>query len=349
MAILLREIMEQPEVLRRLLADELEPIRATAQFVRAHEVHHVLIAARGTSDNAATYAKYLLGVANGLPGALAAPSLYTLYGSPPRLHHTLVMGISQSGMSPDIVAVLQDARAQGQPTLAITNDPASPLAAAAERTIALRAGPEQSVAATKTYTAELMALALLSIALDEGTPAYDARLQQAAAMPQSVEDALALGAGLAERAERYRYMASCATIARGYNYATALEVALKLKELTYVGATPYSSADFMHGPIAVVERGFAVLVIAPTGATHASLLELLGELRAREAELIVISDRDDALAHAHTGLRLPAGVPEWLSPIVSVIPGQLLAYHLARAKGLDPEQPRGLRKVTETR
>ena len=200
------------------------------------------------------------------------------------------------------------------------------------------------MAATKTYTAELLALALLPHILADDA----ARLEEARAVPEAVARVLIWGrSGL--DAERYRYMPDCVVVGRGYNYATALEIALKIKELTYVGANPYSAADFRHGPIAVVGRGFPVLLVAPQGRAYGDVAALLGELCERQAETIVLSDQEEALAGACTSLRLPGGVPEWLSPIVAVVPGQLLAYHLALAKGLDPERPRGLHKVTETR
>jgi len=256
----------------------------------------------------------------------------------------LVIAISQSGMSPDIVTVVQDARTQGALTLAITNALDSRLAQASEYVIGLRAGQEHSVAATKTYTAELLALALLAVAwADDGR-----RLAQIHTLPQAVNAALSQHELIAQRAERYRYMTHCAVIARGYNYATAYEIALKLKEMTYSEANPYSSADFMHGPIAVVQPGFPVLAVAPSGPMSPNMMQLLHEVKQREAELIVISDQDAPLELAQTPLRLPVAVEEWLSPITAIIPGQLLAYYLALAKGVNPEQPRGLRKVTET-
>jgi glutamine---fructose-6-phosphate transaminase (isomerizing) len=342
---LLGEIMEQPQVLQALLDEEYPAIRGIAAELRERDVRQVLIAARGTSDNAATYAKYLFGSKNHLVVALAAPSLLTVYQAPPRLQHTLVMGISQSGVSPDVVAVLDDARAQGMPTMAITNTADSPLARAAEWVVLCHAGVERSVAATKTYTAELMVLALLSVALAQDEAGY----RSLQAIPQAIGQALALHAEIAQRTQRYRYMANCVVIGRGYNHATALELALKLKELTYIGANPYSSADFMHGPIAVVEPGYPVFIVAPSGRMLASLLELAHELADRHAEMIVIADGEPALAYAHTPLPLPLTLEEWLSPLIAIVPGQLLAYHLALAKGLDPEHPRGLHKVTETR
>jgi glucosamine--fructose-6-phosphate aminotransferase (isomerizing) len=341
----LGEVGEQPDVLRRLIAAEQPIIAEIVREMRERDVRFVLIAARGTSDNVAIYAQYLLGAMNGLPVALAAPSLYTLYESPPCLSNTLVLGISQSGRSPDIISVVQNAREQGMLTVAITNSPDSPLAHAAGRVIDCHAGEEQSVAATKSYTAQLAAVALLSVALaDDAT-----RRAELEAMPDAVAAVLRLEDTIARRAERYRYITDCAVLARGYNYATAFELALKIKEMTYSRADAYSSADFMHGPIAVVGEGFPIIVVAPHGRTYPDMLELTGELRRRQAELIVISDQQEILEMATLPLALPDAVPEWLSPITAVVPGQLFAYYLALARGVDPERPRGLRKVTETR
>ena len=338
------EIHEQPAVLQAMLERENVAIEGLAAAMRERQIERVLIAARGTSGNAGTYAKYLFGMMNGLPVDLAAPSMYTLYQSPPRLHNTLVLGISQSGMSPDIVAVMENGRDQGMLTAAITNAAESRMGQIAEHRIALGAGDERSVAATKSYTTELLALALLSATLAQDDAMHEALRQ----VPQAVAAALTLEDVIAARAERYHYMEQCALISRGYNYATALEIALKLKELTYTSTMPYSAADFMHGPIAVVRRGYPVLVVAPTGVAQPVLVELVDELEAREAELLIISD-DAALAErASLPLRLPVALPEWLSPISAVVPGQLLGYHLALARGLDPDRPRGLNKVTET-
>jgi glucosamine--fructose-6-phosphate aminotransferase (isomerizing) len=338
-----REIAEQPQVLAALWDQGRTEVEAVAQAIRQREPRYVVIAARGTSDNAARYGQYLFGAHNRLPVALATPSLFTLYGSPPRLTDALVLGISQSGQSPDIVAVVAEARRQGALTVALTNDAASPLAAAAQHVLALRAGEERSLAATKTYTAQLYLLALLSATLAED----EERLQQAGRLPSVAARVLAESKAKA-LAERYRYMPSCVIVGRGYNYATAYELALKLKELTYVLAEPYSPADFLHGPVALVEHGFPVFAIAPSGAVVTEMLHFLEQLRAREAELVVISDHPEALAMAHTPLPLPADVPEWLSPIVAIIPGQLFALGLTLAKGYEPDHPRGLRKVTLT-
>jgi glucosamine--fructose-6-phosphate aminotransferase (isomerizing) len=340
-----REIQEQPDVLRTMLDAEQAAVARAATAIRAYAPRFVVIAARGSSDNAARYGQYLFGAINRLSVALATPSLFTLYQSPPRLADALVIGVSQSGQSPDIVAVLAEGRQQGALTLAVTNEPDSSLAAQADHVIQLHAGQEQSIASTKTYTASLVALALLSVALDGNA----GRRQALEAVPQLVADTLAAAGEVAARAERYRYMDTCVVIGRGYNYATAFEIALKLKELTYVVAEPYSSADFRHGPVALVEHGFPVIAVVPDGVAAPEMLRLLDQLCERQAELIVISNHSDALAQAVTPLPLPAGVPEWLSPIIAVLPGQLFTLALTLARGYDPDHPRGLRKVTLTR
>jgi glucosamine--fructose-6-phosphate aminotransferase (isomerizing) len=342
---LYREIHEQPDVLARLLAEERAAAEALAEAVRVRRIEHVVIAARGTSDNAARYAQYLLGAVNQLPVGLAAPSLFTIYQSPPRFGNALVLGISQSGQSPDIVAVLKEARQQGALTATLTNVPASPLGQVADFVIDLHAGEEHSVAATKTYTAELAAVALLSTCL-AGDGARAQALQQ---IPGQVAQALALNSRIAGVAERYRYMASCAVIGRGFNYATAYETALKLKELTYTVVEEYSSADFLHGPLALVEPGFPVIVVAPSGRMLPEIQAFVHTLRTREAELIVVSDDAATLDLARSPLTLPAGVPEWLSPLTAIVPGQLFAMHLAHSRDYDPDHPRAIRKVTETR
>jgi glucosamine--fructose-6-phosphate aminotransferase (isomerizing) len=306
---------------------------------------YVMIAARGSSDHAALYAKYLWGALCHFPVALAAPSLYTLYQSEIRLPGALVVGISQSGQSPDIIAVLDAARAQGRPTIAITNERASPLANAADHVIELHAGVEQSIAATKTYTAELTVIAALAAAWSGDSQ----RREELRHLPLALEETLTRGASSAAASARYRDAGSLTVIGRGYNYCTAFEVALKLKELTYVMASAYSSADFRHGPIATVSAEAPVMLIAPSGRTYADMMDLGTELRRRNADLLVISDAPEALALAQSPLPLATGTPEWLSPLVATLPGQQFALHLALAKGIDPDAPRGLTKVTRTR
>lgn len=340
------EILEQPRRLADLLQNNREQIQTIAQSIQERRPNYVMLAARGTSDNAGRYANYLLGSMNHLPLALATPSLFTYYQTPPTFNNALVIGISQSGQSPDIVSVLEEGRKQGCLTLAITNVPGSPLTQAADHVIDIGAGPELATAATKTYSAELMALAMLAAAMSNHPQAW-AELERVSGW---VEEVSKMDTAIAQMAERYCFMHQCVVLGRGYNYSTAFEWALKLKELTYVEAEPYSSADFMHGPIAMVQGGFPVLAVVPQGKVYGSMLETLQQLKNElNAELVVISNSDEALALAKTPIRIPADVPEWLTPLVSIIPAQLFAYHLTAVKGNDTEKPRIIHKVTETR
>ncbi len=338
------ELGESPDVVARLLDRAMGPVSDVARLVRERDVDLVLIAARGTSDHAAIYAQYVLGARNGLPVALAAPSLTSVYGRPPRVRNALVIGISQSGRSPDVVAVLDDARRQGAVTVALTNDPGSELAGAAAHLIELGAGPERAVAATKTYVAEVALLAMLSAAISGDGPS----MTELRVLPGAMRLALEAEADIAAIAARWAPEDRCAVLARGFQYATAREWALKLKELAYVLADPYSGADFEHGPIALVEAEFPVLAVATAGPLLADMHALLGRLNEAGARLLVLSD-DPSLRALGDGIPVPAGVPEWLAPIVTILPAQLFAYHLARARGLDTEAPRGISKVTLTR
>jgi len=343
MSILLKEIHEQPGVIRQLVHSEAEHVVRLANEFRGR-YQYVVIVARGSSDNAARYAQYLFGAFNRLQVALATPSLFTLYRTPPKLNDALVVAISQSGQSPDIIEVIDEGKRQGCPTLAITNAPNSPLALAAEYHLYIHAGPEKAVAATKSYTASLGALALLSTALSDDSE----RLAQLQAVPDMIGQTLAGMIDVVSRVERYRYMAHCAVVGRGYNYATAFEVALKIKELTSTVSEPYSSADFRHGPIAMVRDGFPVILVAPHGEAFEDVQMLTNAVRSLGAELLIISDDSELLNQAHFAMPLPASLPEWLTPIIAVIPGQMFAMALAEAKGMDPDNPIGLQKVTET-
>jgi glucosamine--fructose-6-phosphate aminotransferase (isomerizing) len=351
------EIAEQPAVAARLLGPGRAAIEAIADrvapLIRDRSVDHVVVAARGSSDHAAIYAQYLFGVRLRLPVALATPSIVSIYGVEPRFDRSLVIGISQSGRSPDIVEVVAAARRQGAPTVALTNDPASDLAVAAEHAIDLGTGPELAVAATKTYTAELLAIALLVTALERAAGSTGAARAdpELAAIPDAIAAALETEPQAAAVA---RHLAAAGrdrliVVGRGYEYATARELALKLKELARIAADPYSAADFLHGPLALAEPGHPILAIAPSGAAAADVDSLLARLGELGVERIVLSDREEALALGPVGIRLPGGIPDWLMPIVSIVPGQLLARHLAIARGLDPEAPRWIGKVTLTR
>jgi glucosamine--fructose-6-phosphate aminotransferase (isomerizing) len=339
------EIHDQPAVAARLLAAGPPVLDGVAAEVRRRGIGLVVIAARGTSDHAAVYAQYVLGARNGLPVALAAPSLVTLYGASPRYGNALVIGLSQSGRSPDVVGVVEAARAQGALTLAITNAPGSPLARAAAHTLDLGAGEERSVAATKTYTAELLAVALLSAALDG-----DGAAEPLAAVPGALARALDAEPETVRIAADQASLDRAVVLGRGFGYATAREWSLKLKEVAQLWADPYSAADFAHGPVALLSPGSAVFASIAAGPARDALLDPVRGLATDVgADVLVLSDDAAARAVGRWAIEVPDGLAEWLNPIAAIVPAQLHAMHLAIARGLDPERPRGLRKVTETR
>ncbi len=344
MTVMRDEILQQPDVVARLAADS-EPYREAAREARAAGVRFVLYAARGTSDNAAVYGKYLATILAGLPAGLAVPSAATVYGATIDFRDCLVIGISQSGETPDVAGYVAQARRAGAFTLAITNEDGSVLAGAAHRVLATGAGRERAVAATKTYTSQLAALALFWAAW-----AGDERLSEALAgdVPAAMRAAFAAEDAVRQVAARLSHAERLLVAGRGYNYATALETALKVEETCYLAATPFSAADLMHGPIAVVEPRYPALLYATSGKTLAGMLTLCEELQRRGAETFVVADPGTAVPGAATTLPVPLAVPEELSPLVAVLAGQLLALHLSLARGLQPDAPRGLNKVTRT-
>jgi glucosamine--fructose-6-phosphate aminotransferase (isomerizing) len=338
-----REINEQADVIANFLTVERDNVRQIAQAIREFNPTFITIAARGTSDNAARYAQYLFGSKAGLQVALSAPSLHTLYEAPPNLGRALVIGISQSGRAEDVRRVLTDAKAQGALTLSITNNPESPMATSADHHINISAGEEVSIAATKTYTAQLTAVAVLVAELT----ADSELLSELDRLPDNIRATLANSASINDWAERYRYMSQFVTIGRGYNYATAFEINLKVKELSYIIGEGYSEADFRHGPIALIQTGFPVIVVATKGKVLANVVDLLAKLQERGAELIVISNDDEALSYGQKQVVIP-DVPDWISPILTIIPGQIFAMNQAIVRGLEVDKPRGLSKVTVT-
>jgi glucosamine--fructose-6-phosphate aminotransferase (isomerizing) len=273
----------------------------------------------------------------GLAAGLASPSTFTVYGSRPELSGVLFLAVSQSGGSPDLVDPLTVARECGALTVAVTNNPSSPLAEAAELSVDVRAGAERAVAATKTYTSELLALALL-LAGPDGT----------AALPEAAAATLANDAPLAAAA-RYRFAARLITTARGYSYPTAREAALKIMETSYLPAHAFSGADLLHGPLAMVDNVSPVIAIVTDGRGGQALQPVLDRLRGRGADLVVVGPRPQ-VEQAVAGFALPAAVlPEELQPVLEILPLQRLAYEVTMARGQDPDAPRSLAKVTETR
>jgi glucosamine--fructose-6-phosphate aminotransferase (isomerizing) len=344
---LLEEIFEQPEAIQHMLECEAERVASISRRLSSRKFSHVVLAARGTSDNAARYGQYILGAIDALSVALAAPSLFTRYHTPPRLKGALVIGISQSGQSPDIVSVIEEGRRQGAPTIAITNDLHSPLARASEYQVGLGVGEECSVAATKTYTAQLTALAMLALSL-KGASIKSSPLQL---LPQAMAQALKSEQEARQAASELAHYDHTVFIGRGFNYSTAHEISLKCKELANIQAEPYSSADFLHGPIAMVDEGYPVNLISIGDTFRAEFNSLAKTLHQRGAKLITLGDIPigEHIARHDLFIPIPSELPEWLSPIAAILPGQLLAYYLTKARGFDPDQPRTIHKVTLTK
>jgi glucosamine--fructose-6-phosphate aminotransferase (isomerizing) len=352
MSQMLAEIEEQPAALERTLAEALERAEDLRRRFAAKPPRMVVLIARGTSDNAATFGRYLIEITTGLPVSLAAPSVTTIYGSALKLDGALVVGVSQSGESTDVNVCVEAARAAGAITLGVTNEEGSALARIADATLLVRAGREKSVAATKTYTGQLLAFYALAYAL--GGDVQADRLKE---LPETVESCLSLATTVREIAGRYRFMERVIVIGRGLNYANALEFALKLMETCYVTAERFSGADFAHGPIALLERDYPAFLFAPPGPTAPDSLAMAQRLVKLEAELLVLAPQSasEVLELARRAIRIPtapgqqSAVPADLyTPIPYIVPGQMFAAFLAEEKGLNPDQPRTLTKVTRT-
>jgi glucosamine--fructose-6-phosphate aminotransferase (isomerizing) len=345
MSKMLAEIREQPVALERTLRLGLKPAAALARAIAEKRPKMIVLTARGTSDNAAQFGRYLLEITTGIPVSLAAPSITTLYKAKIDLKHALVVAISQSGESTDTNLVLQRGREQGALTVGITNEPASSLAKLAEHVFFVRAGRERSVAATKTYTGQVMLLYMLAHALGAKIRIDDLRR-----IPDFAAKALELEEEVMARAERYRFMERAVVVGRGLNYANAFEFALKMMETCYVVAERFSSADFLHGPIAMVESSFPLFLFTPSGVTWDGMRDMLARLGSLKAETLVITDRSNSEAMAHPrAVVIPARLSrELFTPIPYIIPAQIFAASLAEWKGIDPDRPRTLSKVTRT-
>ena len=337
------EIAEQPRVVRRLLEEGWPEARSLGRALA--RVEHVTLVARGSSDNAATYGKYLLESVAGVVTALAAPSLVTRYRAPPSYARGAVIGISQSGSSTDVAAVVAEGRRAGAVTIALTNRPRSPLGRSAEHVFALRAGPERAVAATKTYTATCVGLALLAATTAEARGRSALSL---AGLAHAVDEATAAEREASRLARAIGRSPTVIVLGRGYLYAAALETALKVKELARIWAEPYSTADFAHGPRTLLRPRSAVLLLAARGATEAESRALASSVAAQGARVYAITNDERLAARAKAAVLLRAPLSETLVPISFVVVAQHLAVALARRHGRDPERPAGLGKVTRT-
>ncbi len=338
---MLEEISEQPEVLEKTIRAESGKVERLGKFLRSKDIDLIVLVARGSSDNAALFGRYLLEVTTGIPVSLAAPAVSTLYNANLNLKRALVVGVSQSGEGVDINRVLEMAKKSGAFTVAITNEAASSMAKIADETLLIHAGRERSVAATKTYTGQMLFFYFLANCLAEKKIAFDA-------IPQFAARALELKDEIKTLVERYAFVENCVVVGRGMNYGNAYELALKLMETCYVVAERFSSADFFHGPLAIVERRFPVIMFAPRGVTRAGNIDLLKRLRELNADSLSITNDDEIASLSSRSIRLPKELDEFTSPIPFIIPAQLFAAYLSEAKGIDPDAPRSLSKVTKT-
>jgi len=338
-----REIGEQPEAIRVTVDAESGRIDDLVARLVAERIGHVLIAARGTSDNAALYGIYMLGAIARKLAAPVSPSLLTCYDADIDLRDTMVLGVSQSGKATDVIEVLDAGRRRGAVTCALTNMAHSPICEAADHVLLTHANEEVSVAATKTYTTALAVLHQLATRWG-GRPDLADQIHR---VPVWLQETLATEPVIADHAERFRFMETCHWLARGINFCTAKEAALKMAECCYVVPSAFSTADFMHGPIASTEPGFPCFVVLPKGRAFATVSEVVDALEERGAELVVVSNDPASVARGRVGFAIP-DMPEECSPMAAAIIGQLLALHIALEKGLDPDQPRGLSKVTLT-
>ncbi len=341
MSLMLDEIAEQPVVLERTIQTERTKLDRLGSFLNKREIDLIVIVARGSSDNASLFGRYLLEITTGIPVSLSAPSVFTLYNAKLNLKRAIVIGVSQSGEGTDINAVLENARKSGAFTIAITNEADSTMAKIADETLLIHAGREKSVAATKTYTGQMLHFYMLASVLADTKIAFER-------IPHYAAEALQLKLNVEELVKRYVFMENCVVVGRGLNYGNSYELALKLMETCYVVAERFSSADFFHGPLAIVERRFPAILFAPAGVTQKSSLDLLERLAELHADCLTITNDPVIAQKSPHLLSLPNEIDEFLSPIPFIVPAQLFAALLAKEKGIDADAPRSLSKVTKT-
>jgi glucosamine--fructose-6-phosphate aminotransferase (isomerizing) len=339
---MLQEIAEQPAALEKTIAEERRKVELLGQSLTRRDIDLIVLVARGSSDNAALFGRYLLEITTGIPVSLSAPSVHTLYQAKLNLKHALVIGVSQSGEGEDINRVLENAREGGAFTIGITNEPESAMVKLVDETLVMHGGQERSVAATKTFTGQMMLFYLLAAALGPDKPVDYARI------PEFANLAIEQKPAVVELVQRYVFMENCVVVGRGLAYANAYEFALKLMETCYVVAERFSSADFLHGPLAMIERHFPVILFAPPGVMLAGIKDLIGRLQELRADTLAITSDLDTAAMCSRSIIMPRDIDEFLAPIPYIIPAQLFAALLAEAKGLDPDKPRSLSKVTRT-
>lgn len=339
------EILEQPEVLKRAVETNRVVIEELIKDLKARDISTVIIAARGTSDHAAVYTKYAIETLIGIPVSLAAPSVFTMYNKQVNMKNCFVIGISQSGKAADAIEVVKSAAEQGAVTMSVTNFVDSPLAQTSKYHLFCDTGVEKSVAATKTFTSTIFLL----INFIAKWAQNDELLGELKKTPDIMKTVFNQADAIKEVVKKYRFMKECFVLARGFNYSIALEAALKIQETTYVCAKAFSTSDFHHGPFAMVEKDMPVIVYAPEGPSSKDVLEMVNKLKNIEADILIVSNNEELLKLGDSSIEIPKNCSDYVSPIFNVVVAQMFACNLSLLKGLNPDSPRGLNKVTITR
>jgi len=345
MVLMLNEINEQPKVLKKCMEKNKDTVKKLAEEIRARNIQWIYIAARGTSDHAGIYGKYIIESELGIPVAPAAPSVFTLYQKSVNFKNGMVIGISQSGKAADVLEVLKSANGQGALTVSITNFPDSPMASEAKFHLDLSAGLEKSVAATKTFSSQMFVLAMLVAELSGN----DELKKELTLVPENISHILSTADAIKNKVERYRFMNECFVLSRGANYAIAMESALKIQETTYTRAKAFATSDFQHGPIAMVDKNIPVIIYAPDGPALKDTEAMIDKLAELGIELIVVSNKNSILEKGTCSFSIPYTANDIISPFYNAVIAQLFACNLSLAKGLNPDSPRMLNKVTITK
>lgn len=341
---MLKEIKESPQALYNLIRLETGRIERFARFLSQSDISLVTFVARGTSDNAALYGKYLIESLLGIPSHLAAPSIVTIYKSTIRAGQTLTIGISQSGEGTDVNEYLAKARESGSMTLAITNSRGSSITKVVDEVIHLHARREEAVAATKTYVTQCMALLMLAANWSK----HNTSMKAIPFIPEAAEQVLKIEPTIKQSVERYRFAGNAVVLGRGYHYSSAKEMALKLMETCYLPTQPFSIADFMHGPIAMIHKDFPMFLFITRGRMNAPMMEIAKNIYGKGAESIIFSNTTETKKYATQHFMMPRSLPEIATPVTYIIAGQLFAYYLSISRGLDPDKPKYLQKITKT-
>lgn len=345
MTFMWNEILEQPAALKRCLDRNIAMISDIVGGLNSKNIDQVVIAARGTSDHAAVYGKYVIELLTGIPVSLAATSIFTIYQRKMNFAKSLIIGISQSGQAADVLETIRNGNESGAITIGISNNADSPIAKESRYFLNCEAGLEKSVAATKTFITEIFLLARLAAEWSSSNELKNELLL----IPENISHMFEVSQAIEDRIERYRFMDECFVLARGINYAVSLEAALKIQETAYVRAKAFATSDFQHGPIAMIDKDIPIIIFAPDGPLLNDVCEMIGKLKNGDFETLIISNRKGVRDLGSVSFSIPDTANDMISPFYNVVVAQMFACKLALVKGLNPDSPRGLNKVTITR